>query len=78
VTEKFSQHKHAVYRIVVQGRLDQKSSDYFGGLTIQCNDVSDRPVSILSGEVRDQAALMGVLNSLYDLGFSLLSIEYQP
>jgi hypothetical protein len=26
----------------------------------------------------DQAALMGLLNSLYDLGFSLLSVEYQP
>jgi hypothetical protein len=32
-------------------------------------------VTTLMGELRDQAALLGVLNSLYDLGFPLLRVE---
>ena len=34
-----------------------------------------KPVTILSGQVRDQAALMGVLNSLYDLHLKILSVN---
>jgi hypothetical protein len=33
------------------------------------------PVTVLTGEFRDQAALAGVLNTLYDLGLPLLSVE---
>jgi hypothetical protein len=29
----------------------------------------------LTGELRDQAALMGVLNALYDMGCPLLKVE---
>ncbi len=32
-------------------------------------------VTTLSGELIDQAALMGVLNSLYDMGYPLLKVE---
>jgi len=31
---------------------------------------------MLSGELQDQAALVGVLNTLYDLGLPLLSVEW--
>lgn len=33
------------------------------------------PVTTLTGEVRDQAALLGVLNALYDMGCPLLRVE---
>jgi len=33
------------------------------------------PVTILMGRLIDQAALIGVINSLYDLGCPLLSVE---
>ncbi|HSN75491.1 MAG TPA: hypothetical protein VL334_10475, partial [Anaerolineae bacterium] len=33
------------------------------------------PVTVLSGQFQDQAALAGVLNTLYDLGLPLLSVE---
>jgi hypothetical protein len=36
---------------------------------------SQQPVTTLSGELSDQAALMGVLNALYDMGFPLLRVE---
>jgi len=36
---------------------------------------SQPPVTTLTGEVRDQAALLGVLNALYDMGCPLLKVE---
>lgn len=33
------------------------------------------PISTLLGELSDQAALMGVLNTLYDLHLPVLSVE---
>ncbi|HRX01992.1 MAG: hypothetical protein M9927_19150 [Anaerolineae bacterium] len=35
----------------------------------------ETPVTVLTGEFQDQAALSGVLNTLYDLGLPLLSVE---
>ncbi|EMI46098.1 hypothetical protein RRSWK_01355 [Rhodopirellula sp. SWK7] len=36
------------------------------------------PVTTLSGQVQDQAALMGVLNSLYQLRYKILSVNCEP
>ena len=64
------------YRIVVQGVLDANWSDRLGGLEI-VNFRADagEALTILIGEVVDQAALLGVLNTLYDLRYSLLSVQ---
>jgi hypothetical protein len=57
----------ATYRICVQGKLDKRYSDLLGGLTItQATGDDDAPVTILYGWLVDQAALLGVLNALYD------------
>jgi len=48
-----------------------------GGLEISVAGSQDQPVTTLAGELRDQAALIGVLNGLYSLGYALLSVEYQ-
>jgi hypothetical protein len=36
---------------------------------------SQQQVTTLTGELRDQAALMGVLMALYDMGHPLLKVE---
>jgi hypothetical protein len=36
----------------------------------------ETPNTVLSGWLPDQAALLGVLNTLYSLHFPLLSVEY--
>jgi hypothetical protein len=69
--------RSATYRIRIQGALSQSWADYLGDLDIEVNRESDWPVTTLSGPVIDQAALLGVLNSLYDLGYPLLSVECQ-
>jgi len=68
----------AGYRIQVQGTLDGTWSDRLGGLTIMVNSepFNGAPATTLFGHLRDQADLIGVLNTLYDLHLPLLSVEY--
>ena len=68
----------ASYRICIQGTLEKRLSDYFGGMTIEHASNSKRGArSILTGLLPDQTALMGILISLYDFGYPLLSVEYR-
>ena len=66
----------ATYRIRVQGRIDASWSDRLGGMSI-ADDASVEPpvVTILVGHLPDQAALSGILNTLYDLHLPLLTVE---
>jgi hypothetical protein len=36
---------------------------------------NEAPVTVITGHFTDQAALAGLLSTLYDLGFVLLSVE---
>ncbi len=67
----------AVYRISIQGILDKNWSDYYGGMTIEHEgDPKRYAMTILMGRLADQSALIGVLNSLHDIGYPILSVEY--
>jgi hypothetical protein len=66
----------ASYRICVQGYLDKKWSDYLQDMTISTEDDEIRhPITTLTGQLLDQAALYGVLNALYDHRLPLLSVQ---
>ena len=66
----------ATYQVRVRGVLDTSWSDNLNGMSIVTDYEGDNiPISILTGRLADQAALTGVLNSLHDLGFALLSVE---
>ena len=67
----------ATYHIIVKGFLAPDWAEYLGGLVIAPGSEAGKTTTTLSGEMIDQAALMGVLNNLYGLGFSILSVEYQ-
>ena len=67
----------AKYRIRVRGHLDANWSDRLGGMRITESQNPDGDVeTILAGRVADQAALSGVLNTLYELHLPVLSAEY--
>jgi hypothetical protein len=67
----------ARYRILIQGWLDKQWQDRLGGLTIETRlGENDVPVTRLTGEVMDQAALLGVLNALFQLQLPLISVTY--
>ncbi len=67
----------ARYRIVVGKYLSVIWSDRLAGMEIRPVDEvsSQAPVTQLEGLIQDQAQLSGVLNTLYDMGFPLLSVE---
>jgi hypothetical protein len=78
--EKYSPHSSmfepATYRISILGTLDKKWSDYYGGMAIEHDIVLNKyPMTNLTGQLIDQSALMGVLNSLYDMGCPILFVE---
>jgi hypothetical protein len=64
--------EEALYRIKVKGHLDRSWSCWLGDLTIE---PQARDETLLTGPVRDQAALHGLLNKIRDLGLILLSLE---
>jgi hypothetical protein len=76
IEERLTLGMPATYRIRVQGFLVKRWADRLGGMSIETRDQKSRaPLTTLVGRVRDQAELMGVLNSLYELQIPLLSVE---
>jgi hypothetical protein len=75
VNDRLHLDEPAVCDIKVQGTLARHWSESLGGLSISVADEAGQPVTTLSGEVLDQAALMGVLSGLYGMGYPLLSVE---
>jgi hypothetical protein len=59
--------------IVVEGHLDIDWSGWFEGLTIAHNDNGE---TLLSGQIRDQAAFYGLLAKVRDMGLCLNSVKY--
>jgi ketosteroid isomerase-like protein len=65
--------EHAsAYEIRVLGTLDARWSTWFADLDVSCNAVGE---TILSGPIRDQAALHGVLARVRDLGLPLIAVH---
>jgi len=60
------------YSIRIKGHLDPCWQDWFEGLTIVHEDEG---TTRLSGSLRDQAALHGVLAKIRGLGLTLLALE---
>ena len=66
----------AWYRIYIQGILDKNWSDYCGGMTIEHErDAHQHAVTVMTGRLVDQSALVGILTSLHDIGCPILSVE---
>jgi hypothetical protein len=64
------------YCIVIAGELDPSWSEWLGNL--QCvagQDKEGRSITTLCGEISDQAALRSILNKIWDLHLTLLSVN---
>jgi hypothetical protein len=68
-----SNGNHAtIFEIHIKGHLDSSWADWLEGLKIKLLDNGEM---VLSGHIVDQAALMGILNRLYNLNLTLLSVN---
>jgi hypothetical protein len=67
------------YQIRVQGSLDDDWRDYLGGhmTSIQGREGEPTVTTLVTPPV-DQAALAGLINSLYSLRLRLLSVRISP
>jgi sorbitol-specific phosphotransferase system component IIA len=66
----------AIYCITILGQLSQTWSQEFGHLTIETIVETEHwSQTKLTGTFQDHAALFGILNYLYGLGFPLVSVE---
>lgn len=72
---RFSLDTPAVYDITVAGYLDKSWSARVGMVMDHATIENGMAVTVLRGKLVDQAALFGLLNGLYGLGFPLLSVE---
>ena len=57
------------YRLVLQGELSDRTARAFEGMTL----AHEKGKTVLTGLVRDQAQLQGLLQRVSDLGLTLLS-----
>jgi hypothetical protein len=62
------------YRIAIRGRLSERLGSAFDGLALE----PGRELTVLVGEIRDQAHLYGVLDRVRNLGLELVSVAEDP
>ena len=65
----------AVYRIRVLGRLNPNWSEQLKGMAFFTVEEGDVIITEIRGQLPDQAALMGVLDELYNCAIPLISLE---
>jgi hypothetical protein len=63
-----------VYQILIQGRLDTEWSAWLSGMSVilECDDP---PMTKITGIVIDQAQLRGIINKIWDLNLTLISVK---
>jgi hypothetical protein len=62
------------YRIRIQGRLEQRWSSWFDGMSLTHGEDG---TTLLRGHVGDQAALHGLIQKVGDLGLTLLEVTHE-
>ena len=66
------------YRIVVQGELDDSWSEWMGDVSLdRFNRRHDSGNTTIFSEIPDQAALRGLINKIWDLNLTLISVNRQ-
>ena len=66
----------ATYQIIIEGRIDTTWSDILEGMKVSQVTLDDYPhCTSLEGELSDQAALAGVMNTLYETHLTIISVK---
>ena len=67
----------AIYQIEVQGKVDISWAESLGGMNITSSKYGENVVTTLIGKLSDQAALAGLLQTIYEMKLPILSVEYK-
>ena len=63
-----------MYDICIRGRLTERLGSAFEGMRFK----SSANETVLTGQIRDQSQLYGLLDRVRDLGLDLVSVRPQP
>jgi len=66
--------KKAIYKIIVKGNTNNELSNSFLGMQIYKDRINKTESSIV-GMISDQAALSGILNTLYEKHLTVISVN---
>ena len=65
-----------IYRIKIQGRLSEGAIRRFDEMAVSIEpNAAGVPITTLTGQITDQAALHGIVARLRDLGLPLILVE---
>jgi len=68
-----------IYAIQVIGEVDESWADRLGGMTLMRSETKGegpKKVTVLIGLLEDQAALVGVLDTLYQNRYPIVYLKY--
>ena len=64
------------YKINVRGVIPSNVQSFFDGMNIEIiRDKKGNQLTVLSGPVKDQSELIGIINMLFDLNYFIQSVE---
>jgi hypothetical protein len=69
---RMTERQKTTYEIRVRGHLDEKRSEWFGGMSITHQPNGE---TILFGEIVDQSTLNAILNRIQAMNIKLISVE---
>jgi hypothetical protein len=64
----------AVYSITVEGSIPESLLACLASMELKINGPTENPVSTVTGRMEDQSQLHGVLNTLYNSRYTVLSV----
>lgn len=65
----------ATYQIKVAGELHKQWSEKLKGMQVIIDRSDQKTITVLTGRMSDQSDLSGVLNTLYELHLTVLSVK---
>lgn len=66
--------RQAVYTINIKGHLKEKWAEWLDGMVVRIENLPRENITAITVRIPDQAALRGILNKLWDLNLTLLSV----
>ena len=70
--------KLTTYEIKIEGHLKESWAEWLSGMVVSIQKCNQEPQDTsITVRVPDQAALRGILNKLWDLNLTLLSVHLQ-
>ena len=66
--------RQVIYTIKIKGHLKEKWAEWLDGMVVRIENLPRENITAITVRIPDQTALRGILNKLWDLNLTLLSV----